>query len=83
MKVKKCRESLKPIQAAKLGQKKGAPKLETLINNLFVRIGLTDKEIKTLEQDIRDYRHWMESTPHRENSITKPRGVRKLSEFIE
>jgi len=62
MKVKKCRESLKPIQAPKLDQRKDAPKLEILINNLFMRIGLTDKEIKILEQDIRDYRHWMQST---------------------
>jgi hypothetical protein len=49
MKVKKCRESLKPIQAPKLDQKKSAPKLETLINNLIVRIGLSDKEINMLE----------------------------------
>ena len=81
MKVKKCRESLKPIQAPELGQKKSAPKLETLINNLFVRIGLTDKESKILEQDIRDYRHWMESTPHRENSITKGYAV-GVSDFL-
>jgi site-specific recombinase XerD len=84
MKVRKCRESLKPIQAPKLGQKKNTPKLETLIKNLFMRIGLTDKESKVLEQDIRDYRHWMESTPHRENSITKRYavGVSDLLSFI-
>jgi len=81
MKVKKSRESLKPIQAPKLGQKKSAPKLETLINNLFMRIGLTDKEIKILEQDIRDYRHFMGSTPYREHTITEPYPM-EVSDFL-
>lgn len=81
MKVKKRRKSLKSIKAPKSGRKKGAPKLKNLITNLIVRIGLTDKEINMLEQDIRDFRHWMESTPYRENSITKPYPM-EVSDFL-
>lgn len=81
MKVKKRRKSLKSIKTPKLGRKKGVPKFKTLVNSLFVRIGLTDKEIIILEQDIRGFRHWMESAPYREKSITKPYPM-EVSDFL-
>ena len=54
------------------------------MNHLFLRVGLTDKMIKILERDIRDYRHFIASTPYRENSITKPypMEVRDFLSFI-
>jgi site-specific recombinase XerD len=48
-----------------------------------VRIGLSDEEIKILEQDIRDYGHWIESTSYKENIITKPYPIPMgVSEFL-